>query len=309
MDIRHLEAFCKVYELGSFSKAGAELFVSQPTISAHIAALESELGVMLFDRLGRGILPTQAGEILYKHSQNIFTQIDKAKAEIDLLRKRVAGDLSVGASTIPAHYILPRLLSRFLAKCPEVRVSLKVGDSANVVEGVASGRYSLGVAGSFEDHPDLQFTPILEDSLIIVATPDLAAKCGRKGNPDELMRLPWIMREAGSGTRKAMEKGFESMGIDVRRLRFAVNVESTQAVIQCVRSGLGAGVTSRLAASELIEQGELVVIDVPGLVFSRSFFCVSHKRRELFPAARYFIDFLSGGFAVENFIRQAEADA
>jgi LysR family transcriptional regulator, transcriptional activator of the cysJI operon len=98
MDLRRLEAFCKVYELKSFSKAGQDLYLSQPTISAHIAALEDELGVPLFDRVGRGILSTQAGDILHRHALNIFEAVAQAEAEIQLLMNKVGGDLELGGA-------------------------------------------------------------------------------------------------------------------------------------------------------------------------------------------------------------------
>ena len=118
MDFRRLEAFSKVYELKSFSKAGTELFLSQPTISAHVSALEKDLGVQLFDRLGRVIMPTPAGEVLYRYAIDAFSCLEKARVEIELLQDRVAGELFVGCSTIPGHFLLPHLIARFSMQYP-----------------------------------------------------------------------------------------------------------------------------------------------------------------------------------------------
>ena len=147
MDIRRLQAFSKVYELRSFSRAGEELMLSQPTISAHVLALEEELGAQLFDRLGRSVLPTQAGEVLFRYAQSVFTELEHARSDILALSRRVAGELVIGGSTIPAHYILPRLLARYLATYPEVHLELQSGDTQEVTAMVLEGLIHIGVVG------------------------------------------------------------------------------------------------------------------------------------------------------------------
>jgi DNA-binding transcriptional LysR family regulator len=292
MDFRRLEAFCKVYDLKSFSKAGQELFLSQPTISAHVSSLEQDLGVRLFDRLGRVVLPTPAGEILYRHAQEAFASLATARAEIEYLQDRVAGDLIVAGSTIPAHYLLPQLLSRFARKYPEVKIQLRVGDSRSVARQVSRGELLVGVVGAQEDFPDLVYERVLEDDLVIVAAPDM---CPAGGHllPEDLASHSWVMREVGSGTRKAFEQGVSAMGVELRTLSVAVTVESTQAVLQCVLAGLGLSCTSRLAAGSLLDRGELVEVKTPGLSLPRAFYSVHHERRHTFPVVHHFLQYLA----------------
>lgn len=292
MDIRRLEAFCKVYELGSFSKAGQDLFLSQPTISAHVSSLEEELGVQLFDRLGRMILPTQAGKVLYRYSKEAFHSLENAKAEIQLLQDKISGDLAIGGSTIPAHYILPKVLADFSSRYPDVHVELKVGDTAGVVDLVTKGELILGIVGAELDRPELEFIPLRDDQLVIVASPKLNRQMAKALGTKEICTWPWVMRERGSGTRKAFEKGLLAIGLDMRCLNISLTVESTEAVLQCVLAGFGVGVTSRLAAQAYIDRGELAELNAPSLTIRRRFYLIRHEKRHVFPVTRYFIDFL-----------------
>lgn len=290
MDLRRLEAFCKVYELRSFSKAGKDLYLSQPTISAHISTLEEELGVQLFDRLGRAIMPTQAGEVLYKNARDIYDLINKAQSEINLLRDKVVGDLNIGGSTIPSHYLLPEILYEFCKKYPDVRAHLTVGDTENILNKVATGELILGVVGAKLDIPNIEYVPVMRDELVVVAPPILVSNYRSFEDIQQLAELPWVMREGGSGTRKAFEAALAELGASIRDLNVTVWVESTQAVVQCVKAGLGISVTSKLAAAPLIESGELVHITSLPLNLDRSFFLAHLQGRKFFPAVRYFID-------------------
>ena len=291
MDIRRLQAFAKVYDLRSFSRAGEELLLSQPTISAHIMALEEELGAQLFDRLGRTVLPTQAGEVLYRYCGTIFEQLDLAKADILALSKRVCGELVIGGSTIPAQYIIPRLVARFLANYPEVRVDLRGGDTSEITAMVAAGEAHVGIIGASAHQTELFSQPILEDSLVLVGSQaqagvSLAGEDWRQ----RLLELPWIMRESGSGTRQALEEALGRAAIDIRELRTVLQVHSSLAVLECVAAGLGVSVVSHMAAKSYLDRGAVIVLATPELVMQRSFYVAYNSRRYMFPALRSFLN-------------------
>jgi len=297
MDIRRLQAFCKVYELKSFSRAGEELLLSQPTVSAHVMALESELGTRLFDRLGRTVLPTPAARILYQHSLDAFDRLENARTEILALTQRVSGELSIGGSTIPAHYILPEMIAAFRAKYPEVTIDLVIGDTQEIIERVIEGNLSLGLVGAPSDHPDLACEQLMDDDLICIAPPDPAVMFleteGGVFDPDSLRKLPWVIREQGSGTRLAFENALRERGMDIRELRVGILVHSTLAVLQCVKAGLGVSVTSRLAVAGALERGEIRQLVLPGLSIKRGYYRVHHAKRHIFPAMRRFLEVLS----------------
>lgn len=290
MDFRKLEAFCKVYELKSFSKAGLELQLSQPTISAHVANLEEELGVPLFDRLGRTVLPTQAGEVLYRGAKQVFQQVGRINSEIGLLRDMVVGDLLLGGSTIPANYILPELLKSFLALYPSLRVHMTIGDTDSIIRQVGQGRMELGIVGYQPEQQGIASYPLRRDELVLVAAPDLMRDHAMPSNLQDLRAMPWIMRERGSGTRRALEGVFKTAGIALGELKVALWVESTEAALQCARSGLGISVVSRLAADPLLERGDLLVLNALPSRLERSFYLILRQGRELLPAANLFIE-------------------
>jgi len=290
MDFRKLEAFCKVYELKSFSKAGLELQLSQPTISAHVANLEEELGVPLFDRLGRTVLPTQAGEVLYRGAKQVFQQVGRINSEIGLLRDMVVGDLLLGGSTIPANYILPNLLKTFLALYPSLRVHLTIGDTDSIIRQVGQGRLELGIVGSQPEQQGIAFYPLRRDELVLVAAADIASVRPAPKTLKDLRPWPWILRERGSGTRRYLETLLKGAGMSISELKVALWVESTEAALQCARAGLGVSVVSRLAAQPYLDRGELIALDVMPQVLERSFYLIQRQGRDLLPAANLFIE-------------------
>jgi len=293
MDIRQLRAFAKVYERKSFSRAAEDLLLSQPTVSAHIASLEQFMRVALFDRLGRSILPTQAADILYRHSSVIFASLDRAESEIRLLSNDISGELKLGGSTIPSNYLFPELLKVFLGRYPNVRISLSQGDSLDIMERVQTGELFVGVVGAKNDAMDLVYQPLVEDSLVVLAAPGSLACSDKPYCLEMLRKMKWVIRQPGSGTRLAVERALESAGLPLKELNVVCVVDGAEAQLRLVRSGLGITVSSRLAAREYLLRNELMILHIPELHFERSFFVVSHPSRHQFPAVRYFLQYLA----------------
>jgi len=287
-----LEAFCRVYETKSFSKAGQEMFLSQPTISSHISYLERELDVVLFDRISRTAIPTRAGKLLYQKARELFRVQSETRAEIDELKNRVSGELVIGGSTIPANYFLPGVLAGFKARYPGVSIDLRVGDSSQICEQLLSGELDLGMVGGFAENPDLDLASVMRDELAFFAAPELGLDTNRQLSLEELAGFPWVMRERGSGTRLALEKGLAGTGMQIRDLDIAVQVQNTEAMVRCLLAGMGVGVTSKLAVEEHLESGHLQTLNVRDIVLVRNFYQIRHKRRTLFPAVRVFIKYV-----------------
>ncbi|WP_272700299.1 selenium metabolism-associated LysR family transcriptional regulator [Desulfovibrio sp. Fe33] len=294
MDIRKLEAFCKVYELQSFSKAGEAMFLSQPTISSHVANLEDELGVKLFDRLGRKIMPTQAGNVLYESMVSVFRSLDRAKAAIEVLRDRVVGELQVGCSTIPSHSILPELLKSFSAKFPEVSFIVHTADSCEVIKRVASGDWPVGIVGKRPEEDELTATLLARDETILVASPDAPwLPAEREPSLGRLVELPWVMRVKGSATRMVLEDALKSAGYSLQDLNVRCRVEGTCESLAHAVHGVGVCFTSKLAAQSLLDSGEVVRINAPALEGRREFYLIHHGGRYMFPALKAFVGFVS----------------
>lgn len=294
MDVRKLEAFCKVYELQNFSKAGEVMYLSQPTISSHVANLEEELGVRLFDRMGRKVLPTEAGHVLYRSAVSVFENLDRAKASIEMLRDKVVGELVVGCSTIPSHNVMPELLSEFSRKYPDVRFVIRTQDSAEVIRRVADGDWPVGIVGQLPEEEGLKSEVIMEDEVVVVA------KAGASWLPvvdgpmplETMAKLPWVMREKGSGTRRVLEQALLESGKTLRDLNVRCQVDGTCETIAHTLNGVGVSVTSRLASESHVASGNLVRLNVPELEGKRHFYVIYHRDRHMFPALRTFLDFI-----------------
>ena len=293
MNLARLTTFCRVYELGSFSQAGEKLSLSQPTVSSHILMLEDQLEQRLFDRLGRHIVPTQAGKLLYARAVQAIYQVEQAVEEINVLGDRIAGPLVIGASTIPGNYLLPSVLYRYNRLYPQVALHLRVLDSEAVAGLVRSAKVDLGIVGSSSQGPDLAGEALARDSLIVLGArrffPD--AEDGELTR-EQVLNVPWILREQGSGTRRALEQGLRLLDLRLSDLSVAATVYSTVTALKCVQWGLGVTLTSRWAAEELWRQ-DLGIIGVdPGWAFERSFYLLWHRQRELSAAASCFSELL-----------------
>ncbi|MDY0275268.1 MAG: selenium metabolism-associated LysR family transcriptional regulator [Desulfomicrobium sp.] len=292
MDTRKIEAFTKVFEHNSFSKAGRALFLSQPTISAHVAALEEELGVQLFDRIGRTVVPTKAGEILYHHAKNIFESSELAISEIRKLENRVVGKLDIGASTIPANYLLPKAMAEFYMKYPEVTLDLSIGDTEEIVTMVKGNFLMLGLVGGLVTSQGLIFLPVLKDSLVLVMAHDLYQKYAHLSLHDLMLTVPWVVREEGSGTRQAAGTWLNKVGLSFSGLREAIIVRNAGVLLECVRLGMGAAITSYVTVRSEIKDGSLVSVDIGHNSIERQFYIVYNKKRTLLPAAQKLIKHL-----------------
>jgi DNA-binding transcriptional LysR family regulator len=292
MDLRRLEVFAKVAELGSFSRAAEALFLTQPTVSEHVRGLEDEMGLQLLDRLGRGATTTRAGELLLGYARRMLALAREAQQALDQFQGRMSGELVVGGSTIPGEYVLPGLIGRFKAKYPDISVSLLIGDSRQVSEWVDQGRAEVGVIGARPTSRALESRELMPDELVIVvpATHGWAAR--KTVSLDELRREPMVVRERGSGSREAVEHVLETAGVSLTSFRLVGEMGSTQAIKQAVRAGVGIALISRRAVEDECRAGLVACVKVKDLKVARSFYLVTHKDRTRSPLAQAFLDFL-----------------
>ncbi|WP_456434503.1 selenium metabolism-associated LysR family transcriptional regulator [Thermosulfuriphilus sp.] len=291
LDLRQLQVFAKVYEKKSFSRAAEEVFLTQPTVSGHIKALEEFLGVRLFDRLGREVLPTKAGEILYPFAKRVLSLVSEAEREIRLFLGVDKGRLEIGGSTIPGQYILPGLVGAFKKSYPGLELKLLIGDTRSVAEAVAGGAIELGIVGAkLSALEELSFEPCCEDELVLAASSSF--KLNEPLETEDLPQLPLIIREAGSGTRLTAEEALKEKGLSLAQFKIVAEMGSTEAVKQALKAGLGVSFISRRAIEEDLHSGRLKIVSVNGLYVRRKFYLIRHRARSLSPAAEAFIEFL-----------------
>ena len=293
MDLRRLQVFAKVYEKRSFSRAAEEVYLSQPTVSGHIKSLEEELGVQLFDRLGREILPTKAAELLYVHARDILMRVEDAQHSVDAFLGRLRGDLVVGGSTIPGQYVMPAFIGRFHLLHPEVRVTLHIGDTRQVTDAVLSGELEAGVVGAVVEEERLAYSPLMEDDLALAGWP--GHPFGEALDIMELKRVPVVFREPGSGTRMFLAKALKKAGVDPADMNIVAQMGSTMAVLNSVRAQVGLGFLSRRAMIEELEAVKVVEVGLDGIQLQRQFYLVTRKKRTHSPASQAFMTLCMAG--------------
>jgi DNA-binding transcriptional LysR family regulator len=292
MDLRRLEVFCKVYELKSFSRAGKACLLSQPTVSEHIRHLETHLDVRLFDRLGREVVPTRAGEILYNYARRMLNLKREASQTLERYRGKMSGDLELGGSTIPGQYILPSLIGRFREKFPNIFIKLVIADTMKIANMVLDGGLELGVVGAKIKNNKLQFKKLFYDELVLAVSPDHHWAKRSAIRLEELSHAPFIMREQGSGTRMTMLEILEQAGLDAREFKAVAEMGSTDAIRQAIKAKVGVSILSRRAIADELQFERLCHIPVQGLSLTRHFYLVTHKKRSRSPLGQAFVDYL-----------------
>jgi DNA-binding transcriptional LysR family regulator len=292
MDLRRLEVFCKVVELRSFTKAAEAVLLSQPTISEHIRSLEETLGEKLVDRLGREVLPTPAGQILYRYAMRMLRLREEAIQAMAMYRGDLSGRLVLGASTIPGTYILPKTLGSFKARHPSIQLTLRISNTAEIGEAVLRGDLETGVVGSRWKDRGLSFEEICSEELVLAVFPGHPWVDRHEVGMDELYGQPFILRQRGSGTRMAMARVLEAHGFDFSQLFVVAEVGTTEAVRQSIKARIGISILSQQAVEEDIQRGSLVPISLRGIRFYRPFYVIQRKNRQLSPLCEAFLAYL-----------------
>ena len=301
MHLKQLEVFVNVVKLKSFSKAAEAVYLSQPTVSAHINALEDELDAKLIVRSTKEVYPSKAGKIFYQYALEMLNLRDMAMQEVKSYSTQVRGTLDVAASTVPSQYLLPRAMPSLIEKYPQLTLSIKQYDSVEVVHRIIDMDAEVGVTGAIFEKSGCVFEPVAEDRLVIITpnTPAFAALDG-KITPDVIRGNKFISREYGSGTRKESEIFLHSIGIDPQSLRISVQLQSTESVIQGVKNGLGLAIVSKYACEDCVASGGILAFDYESPDLSRSFYAVYRKNRPLSPAAEAFVKELKDTFGSHN---------
>jgi DNA-binding transcriptional LysR family regulator len=292
MDLWQLHIFRRVVECGSFSKAADSVHLSQPTVSSHIKELEVHVGCRLIDRFPKRAVPTKAGELLYTYACRLISLRDEAEAAVTAYQGTVKGLLTIGGSTIPGVYVLPRSIGDFCRRYPDVRIRLETGDTDSIIADTVSGKLELGVVGAQSEDSRIHQEPMLQDELQLVIPAD--HRWGRRGQVTwrMLQKEPFISREPGSGTLKSIQMVLAKKGQRVEDLNIICQMGSTEAIRQAIKNKLGVSILSRLAVEEDLETGRLKTVGIHGTIFKRRFYLTRARHRTLSPAASAFIGFL-----------------
>ena len=279
MNLKQLEAFARVAETKSFSEAAKRLYLTQPTVSAHVSALEKELGVCLLLRTTKEVSLTEEGKALYGYAVQML-DLEQEIREYFGRRKSGKSVLRIAASTIPSQYLLPEIMVRFRERYPGVRLSVAETDSAGVVGQIVLGEADIGFAGTVMEQKHCVYIPFYQDELVVIAPGEGAGEPESAGETAGwIRRMPVILREEGSGTRKEAQRLLRQLGIELSELNIAASIENQETIKRSVRNGMGISILSRLAAEDEIKSGVLRAVPLGetggkrniNLVFDRRF--------------------------------------
>ena len=292
-DLRQLEIFLKVVELGSFSKAGEAVHLAQASVSERIATLESMIGAKLLDRMGRAVAPTKAGELLCQHAQRLLETKKTACLEMQDFLGVKQGEINIGASTIPGEYILPKVVGWFSKEYPLVTVTLTIADSEEIERRVLEGEFELGVIGRKSSNKNLASHELWEDELVL-ALPSTHRWARKKEIPiQEVLQEPFISRELGSGTLKSMEPYLQRAGLKgIDSLKVVARLGTSTAVKEGIKAGLGISILSVVALDTELKAGVLRALRLKGIPMFRYFYLIRDKRRTASPISSSLTDFL-----------------
>lgn len=283
--VHQLRIFEAIVRHGGFSRAAEALHLTQPTVSMQIRKVAEAVGLPLFEQTGRRLELTEAGEALLRLARETFDGLDRFDQTIAELKGLRSGRLRLAAVT-SAEYFLPRLLGPFCNRHPGIEVALEVGNRERILSRLRAGTDDLHVFGQPPEDADAIARPFLENPLVVVAPADHPL-AGQSEIPlARIAEEPFLLREAGSGTRTAAERAFREAGLS---LRLRMELGSNEAIKQGVLGGLGLGVLSRHAVAGAPELVELAVTGFPLL---RQWFLVWPAGRPLSPAARALVDHL-----------------
>ena len=281
-----LRAFAAIVRCGSISSAAHELYISQPAVSKHLAALESDVGKALVIRGREGATLTPAGEVLADYVLRAEALLANATRALAADLEADTGTLSISASGIPGTYVLPELLARFRERHPGVELEFDVTTSGGALERARSHAVELAVVGGMTVPPELESEPLLEDEVVLVGPPSLA---GKRLRPRDLEALTWLSREEGSATRAAVVTARWQLGLHAVR---ELDLGSWEAVKRAAALGGGIAAVSRLALDLELETGRLAVLDVPRWRLSRTISAVYARDVRLSPPAQRFLELL-----------------
>lgn len=272
--LRQLEVFLSVAREQSVSRAAAELAMSQSAVSGALADLERQFDIQLFDRVGKRLQLSSLGRSLRARAEALQEQARELESAFE--NRAEAGLVRVGATLTIGNYVIVPLMARFMREHPGARVTLEVGNTAEIARRVANFEIDVGLIEGEVHHPDLEVTRWRDDELVVFCAKGHPFARKKALRDDDLRRAAWIVREPGSGTRQGFERAMHGL---LNELHVALELQHTEAIKSAVEAGLGVGCVSRIALLEAFRHGDLVQCRVPQRDFRRQFYFALHGRK------------------------------
>ncbi|MFR0653123.1 DNA-binding transcriptional regulator YeiE [Pantoea sp. SIMBA_079] len=279
--LRQIEVFTEVLKSGSTTQASQVLSLSQSAVSAALADLENQLGVQLFDRVGKRLVLNEHGRLLYPRAVGLLEQA----GEIEQLFREDSGAIRLFASSTIGNYLLPGMIAAYRRDFPGLPLELSVGNSQDAIQAVADFRVDIGLIEGPCHEPDIISTPWLEDELVVFAAPDSALQ-QQPVTLASLAAAPWILRERGSGTREIVDYQLLS---HLPQFQLGMELGNSEAIKHAVRHGMGISCLSRRVIADLLEAGTLAEVEVPLPRLTRTLYRIHHRQKHLSNALNRFL--------------------
>ncbi|HEY9669952.1 MAG TPA: LysR substrate-binding domain-containing protein [Waterburya sp.] len=286
--LHQLKVFEAVARHNSFTRAAEELFLTQPTVSMQVKQLTKAVGMPLFDQVGKRLYLTQVGEELVKTCRRIFERLDEFEMTVADLKGLKQGRLRLGVITT-AKYFVPRLLGPFCKRYPGIDVSLQVTNHEHILNRLSENLDDLYVMSQLPDTIDITYEPVLENPLVVLAPAAHPLAREKNISLEQIAAEPFIMREPGSGTRKAVQALFDEHKL---ALKVQLDLGSNEAIKQAIAGGLGISVLSLHTLALEGPQSQLSVLDVEHFPIERYWYAVYPNGKQLSIVARTFLDYL-----------------
>ncbi|SHG87261.1 transcriptional regulator, LysR family [Thermosyntropha lipolytica DSM 11003] len=292
MNINLLKTYIRVVETQNLSKTAEEFGLSQPAVTKQIQALEDMYGVLLLERSGRRLKPTEAGEVLYQHAREVLKAVEKTERAMEEIAESRKGKLYIGASTIPGQYILPPLLKRFKDEYPHISISMDIGDTEEIFSRIAERELDVGVVGGWINNRKVDGFKWMEDELLVIV-PESHSLAGKKEvEVREILHERWVFREKGSGTRKAVEELLSAYDVRKDDLNIYMEAGSTEAVLAVVESGMGISIVSRWALNSIDSYRKVKVLKIKDPKIKRFFYVVYPKQKTRRKSVQDFLNYI-----------------
>lgn len=272
-----LQVFHTVARRLSFTRAAEELFITQPAVTKHIHEIENNFKVKLFDRDGRKIKLTPAGETLFQYTEELFSVYRNLEFEMNTYTQAHRGKLKIGASTTVAQYVLPQVLAAFHKKFKDIRVTMIINNTEEIEQALQDKEIDLGIIEGHSKKSFIKYTPFVKDEIVLVA--DINNPLAKKQfiTTEELLKIPLLLREPGSGTLEVIAHALKPLKLKIAQLKNEMQLGSTESIKRyLLHSNCMAFVSIHSVLKEL-KLKEFCIIDVKGLSIERYFNFIQHQ--------------------------------
>ena len=282
-----LRVFEASARLGSLTRAAEELHIAQPTASVQVKKLADTVGLALFEQVGRRVYLTDAGQRLYAGCLEVFRALSTIEEELNGLRTMESGHLRLAVCSTGKHFA-PRMLGAFLGRYPGVEVSLEIHNRQTLLDRLAGNEDDLYVFASALDREDVVTQALLPNPLVVFARDDHPLAAARHISFERIAAEPFLMREAGSGTRLLASRLFARHGLSPR---ISMELSDDEAIREAILAGLGISIMSRFTLGLEPEPSRLICLDVDGFPLENHWHFAYPVGKHLSPTARAFMEF------------------